>query len=103
MACPRELRDAAAGVGVGPLARVLGTVAMTLSSMLGANSRGRGWSTTPATAGENALAVEPNSDEHEQRLNNLAHRGLRHLAGRAARSARRRGAVPPGAHRDRGA
>ncbi len=70
---------------------MLGTVAMTLSSMLEANSRGRGWSTTPATAGENALGVEPNSDEHEQRLNNLAHWGLRHLAGRAARSARRRG------------
>ncbi|SDY81770.1 hypothetical protein SAMN05661080_04703 [Modestobacter sp. DSM 44400] len=71
----RTLHDAAALAGVGALAGVLGTAAMTLSSVLEAKARGRGSSTTPATAVENALGVEPNSEEHEQRLNNLAHWG----------------------------
>lgn len=72
---PRTLRDAAAAAGVGALAGVLGTAAMTISSTLEAKARGRGPSTTPATAVENTLGVEPRSEEHEKRLNNLAHWG----------------------------
>jgi len=67
----KTLPDAAAAAGVG----VLGTAAMTISSTLEAKARGRGSSTTPATAVENALGVEPQSEEHEKRLNNLAHWG----------------------------
>ena len=65
----KTLRDAAAAAGVGVLASVLGTAAME------ASARGRGSSTTPATAVENALGVEPKSEEHEKRLNNLTHWG----------------------------
>ena len=49
--------------------------AMTLSSTVEAKLRGRGSSTTPATAVANTLGVEPKSDNHEQRLNNIAHWG----------------------------
>jgi len=49
--------------------------AMTLSSTVEATLRGRGSSTTPATAVANTLGVEPKSDNHEQRLNNIAHWG----------------------------
>lgn len=67
----KTLPDAAAAAGVG----VLGTAAMTISSTVEAKARGRGSSTTPATAVENTLGVEPKSEEHEKRLNNLAHWG----------------------------
>jgi len=69
------LHDSAAGAGVGAAAGLIGTAAMTLSSTLEAKLRGRGSSTTPATAVANTLGVEPKSDNHEQRLNNIAHWG----------------------------
>ncbi|MDQ3343242.1 MAG: hypothetical protein M3524_06675 [Actinomycetota bacterium] len=69
------LHDSAAGAGVGAAAGLIGTAAMTLSSTLEAKLRGRGSSTTPATAVVNTLGVEPKSDSHEQRLNNIAHWG----------------------------
>ncbi len=82
------LHDAAAAAGVGAAAGLFGTAAMTLSSTVEAQLSGRGSSTTSATAVANTLGVEPKSDNHEQRLNNIAHWGYG-TSGHAARPARR--------------
>lgn len=51
--------DAAAGAGVGALAGVAGTAAMTTSSTAEAKLRGRGSNDSPATEAGSVLGVEP--------------------------------------------
>jgi len=75
MNLPEEIVDAAAAAGVGLVAGLIGTAAMTVSSTLEARLRGRGSSTTPAAALKAILGVHPDDERAEQRLNNLAHWG----------------------------
>jgi len=60
-------------IGKGILAGLAGTAAMTASSMIEARMTGRPPSTTPADAVERVVGIEPEGQEEEQRLSNLAH------------------------------
>lgn len=65
----------AGAIGKGLVAGAVGTVAMTVSSMIEMKARGREQSTAPAKAAEKVLGVEPKGEEEEQRLNMLVHMG----------------------------
>lgn len=72
-----SLRDTAsdlgATLGVGALAGLAGTAAMTVSSTLEAKARGRGASETPAVAAGVVLGVEAKDDTTKKRFNNVVH------------------------------
>src|SRR5579884_598501 len=91
MSLADTLSDLAAAAGVGALAGLAGTAAMTVSSTLEAKARGRQPSATPATAAGEVLGVQPKDDTAKKRFNTFAHwaygtswgalRGLLDLAG----------------------
>lgn len=91
MSLADTLSDLAATAGVGALAGLVGTAAMTVSSTLEANARGREPSAAPAMAAAKVLGVQPKDDNAEKRFNTVAHwvygtiwgtvRGLLDLAG----------------------
>lgn len=70
-----QIGGLAAAVGKGLAAGIAGTAAMTVSSTLEANLRGRGASTTPAQAASRLLGVAPVDEQGERRFNNLVHWG----------------------------
>ena len=70
-----KLGDVAAAVGKGLFAGVVGTAAMTASSTIEANLRGRGSSSTPGQAAAKVLGVQPVDEESEARFSNLVHWG----------------------------
>lgn len=70
-----SLSDVAATVGVGALAGLAGTAAMTVSSAVEAKARHREPSDTPATAASQVLGVKPKNDTTKKRFNTLAHWG----------------------------
>lgn len=69
------LSDAAACAGVGALAGLAGTAAMTVSSTVEAKLRGREFSNTPVTAAGVVLGVEPSDDAGKKRFGTLVHWG----------------------------
>jgi len=73
MKAGRTLADGAAAVGVGLLAGVVGTAAMTVVSTAEAKLTGRGASSTPADAGGTVLGVRPKDEEGETRFSNIMH------------------------------
>lgn len=70
-----SLSDAAACAGVGALAGLAGTAAMTVSSTVEAKLRGRGSSNAPVTAAGVVLGVEPSSEAGRKRFGALVHWG----------------------------
>lgn len=75
MSATDTLTDLAAAAGVGALAGLAGTAAMTLSSTLEARLRGRGSSDTPVQAASSVLGVEPKNEAAKSRFGNLVHWG----------------------------
>ena len=69
------LGDAASCAGVGALAGLAGTAAMTVSSTVEAKLRGRGSSDTPVTAAGAVLGVEPSDEAGKKRFGTLVHWG----------------------------
>jgi hypothetical protein len=65
----------ASAVGKGLFAGVAGTAAMTLSSTLEMNIRGRAASSAPAEAALKVLGLEPRDDAAKERFSNLVHWG----------------------------
>lgn len=72
---PKKLGAMAAAGGVGALAGLVGTAAMTVSSTLEAKLSGRGSSDTPAQAAGTVAGVEPSSEAGKARFSNLVHWG----------------------------
>jgi len=70
---PVQLGAAAALVGRGLAAGLVGTAAMTLTSALEARVRGREQGTAPARAAGRALGVAPVDERGERRFNRLVH------------------------------
>ena len=70
-----KLGNIAAAFGKGIFAGVAGTAAMTLSSTIEMNVRGRPASSTPARAAAKVLGVEPVNEDSEGRFSNLVHWG----------------------------
>lgn len=75
MSVTDSLTDVAAAVGVGALAGLVGTAAMTVSSTVEARLRGRGSSDTPVKAASAVLGVEPKNEETKSRFGTLVHWG----------------------------
>ncbi len=73
MSLADSLSDLASAAGVGALAGLAGTAAMTVSSTLEAKARGREPSETPAAAAGKVLGVQPTDDKVKKRFNNFAH------------------------------
>jgi hypothetical protein len=69
------LGDVAASAGVGALAGLAGTAAMTISSTVEAKLRGRGSSDAPVTAAGTVLGVEPKNEQTKGRFGTLVHWG----------------------------
>ncbi|MGH9120960.1 MAG: hypothetical protein ACRDYC_03305 [Acidimicrobiales bacterium] len=69
----QQLTDAAAVAGIGAIAGLAGTAAMTLSSTVEAKIRHRGASQVPAEAAETVLGVEANDPSSKRRFNNVVH------------------------------
>jgi len=69
------LSDAAGCAGVGALAGLAGTAAMTTSSTVEAKLRGRASSDAPVTAASAFLGVEPSGEAGKKRFAALAHWG----------------------------
>lgn len=67
------LSDLAACAGVGALAGLAGTAAMTVSSTVEAKIRGRGSSDTPAKAAGTVLGVQPKDDAGKTRFGVFVH------------------------------
>lgn len=67
------LSDLAACAGVGALAGLAGTAAMTVSSTVEAKIRGRGSSDTPAKAAGTVLGVQPKDDAGKARFGTFVH------------------------------
>jgi hypothetical protein len=70
-----KLRNAVAETGLGVLAGLVGTAAMTASTKIEMRVRGRPASTTPAKAAGKVLGVKPEGEKQEKRLNNITHFG----------------------------
>ncbi|HEU5356269.1 MAG TPA: hypothetical protein VFU65_17480 [Actinocrinis sp.] len=64
---------AAADVGIGLAAGLIGTVAITASTMLESKLRKRPESQVPAEAAQKVLGVEAQSDEQKARFSQLVH------------------------------
>lgn len=75
MSVTDTLTDVAAAAGVGALAGLAGTAAMTISSTVEAKLRGRGASDTPVKAASTVLGVEPMDEAAKARFGNLVHWG----------------------------
>jgi hypothetical protein len=71
----RRLADAAASAGVGVLAGLIGTAAMTISSTVEMRISGREASSTPADAAGVVLGVKPVDDAGAQRFGTAVHWG----------------------------
>ncbi len=65
--------EAAAAVGKGLLAGMVGTAAMTLSSTAEMKLRGRAPSSAPADAAAKVLGVEPRGDQEKARFSTVVH------------------------------
>lgn len=66
---------AAAAIGKGLVAGVVGTAAMTVSSAVEAKLRGRPGSSAPADAAAKVLGVQPVGDTEKARFSTLVHWG----------------------------
>jgi hypothetical protein len=69
------LRRLASSVGIGLFAGAAGTAAMTLSSTIEMNVRGRKASDAPARAAAKVLGVSPTGEAEKKRFSNLVHWG----------------------------
>lgn len=69
------LSRVASSVGKGLLAGAVGTVAMTVSSMVEAKLRDRGASSTPSDVAGKVLGVQPRNPEGKRRFSQLVHWG----------------------------
>jgi hypothetical protein len=69
----RKLGYVAAQAGVGVAAGLVGTAAMTASTMIEMRLTGRSASPTPARAVSKVLGIKPEGEKQEKRLNNLTH------------------------------
>src|ERR687897_2852772 len=70
-----KLGNVAEDFGKGIFAGFAGTAAMTLSSTIEMNVRGRPASSTPALAATKVLGVEPVDEKAEARFSNIVHWG----------------------------
>lgn len=70
-----KLSEAACHLGIGLVAGLVGTAAITASQMIEMRIRGRKQSTTPAKAVEKVLGIEPINRLAEERLSTLTHWG----------------------------
>lgn len=70
-----KLGDVAVAVGKGLFAGVVGTVAMTASSTIEMNLRGRPASSAPAAAASKVLGVEPKGQSEKARFSSIVHWG----------------------------
>jgi hypothetical protein len=68
-----KLRNVVAETGLGVLAGLAGTAAMTVSTTIEMRLRGRPASTKPAQATSKILGVKPEGEKQEKRLSNLTH------------------------------
>jgi hypothetical protein len=71
----RLIREIAEDVGKGIVAGAAGTAAMTVSSTIEENLRGRESSDTPARAAGKVLGVQPRDPAGGQRFSNVVHWG----------------------------
>lgn len=70
-----RIGDIAGAVGKGLLAGLIGTAAITLSTMIDIKLRERPPSTAPADAASKVLEVEPKGEEEKVHFSNLVHWG----------------------------
>ncbi len=70
-----KIGDLAAAVGKGLLAGLIGTAAITASTMIEMKLRKRAPSSAPAEAAGKVLGVEPVNEEEKARFSNLVHWG----------------------------
>ncbi len=75
MKMTERLSGVAAAAGVGALAGLAGTVAMTVSSTVEAKLRGRPASDTTVKAAGAVLGVEPTSEQTKRRFGTMVHWG----------------------------
>lgn len=68
-----KLGEAACHFGIGLVAGLVGTAAITVSQMIEMRIRGRPASKTPAKAAEKVLGILPVGDQAETRLSTLTH------------------------------
>lgn len=78
-----KVGDVAAAAGKGLLAGLIGTAAMTLSTMIEMKLRERGPSSAPADAAGRVLGVVPTGEEEKARFSNLVHWGYGTIWGAA--------------------
>jgi hypothetical protein len=68
-----KLRNVVAETGLGVLAGLVGTAAMTASTLIEMRLRGRPPSPAPAKATSKILGVKPEGEKQEKRLGNITH------------------------------
>jgi hypothetical protein len=68
-----KLRNVVAETGLGVMAGLVGTAAMTASTLIEMRLRGRPASQAPARAASKILGVKPEGEKQEKRLGFLAH------------------------------
>jgi hypothetical protein len=68
-----KLRNVAAETGLGVMAGLVGTAAMTASTLIEMRLRGRPASPMPARAASKVLGVKPEGEKQEKRLGALTH------------------------------
>lgn len=70
-----KIGDVAGAIGKGLIAGLIGTAAITASTMIEAKIRGREESSAPADAAAKVLGVQPKGEEERTRFSNLVHWG----------------------------
>lgn len=70
-----KLGEAACHLGIGLVAGLVGTAAITLSQLIEMRIRGRDASKTPARAAEKIFGIQPVDEEAEMRLSTITHWG----------------------------
>ncbi|SRR5579885_635579 len=70
-----RIGDVAGAIGKGLIAGLIGTAAITASTMIEARIRGRGQSSAPADAAGKVLGVQPRGEEEKVRFSNAVHWG----------------------------
>jgi hypothetical protein len=70
-----KIGDIAGAIGKGLVAGLIGTAAITASTMIEMKIRGRKQSSAPADAAGKVLGVQPKGEEEKTRFSNLVHWG----------------------------